>query len=238
MVNPYLTDEDKQVNDESFELRYCVMTTKHPDKSDFDRKAHWESVYSKKGSTEVSWYQQHPEYSLGLIKATGVDISAHIIDIGGGASTLIDFMLEEGYQNLSVLDISRSAIEQAKKRLGDSADKVKWIEHDITEFLTDEKYDVWHDRAVFHFLTDTLDRASYVHTMSRALKPGAHAIIATFDLNGPEKCSGLDVQRYNPDSMMAVLGDQFEFVDTISEEHVTPGGAKQNFVYCRFKRVA
>ena len=214
------------------------MTDNNNGNSDFNRKAHWEDVYSKKDSTQVSWYQQHPEYSLNLIRATGINKSAHIIDIGGGASTLIDFMLDDGYQNLSVLDISHSAIEQAKKRLGGRADNVEWIEHDITEFLSDDTFDVWHDRAVFHFLTDTLDRSSYVHTMARALKPGAHAIIATFDLNGPEKCSGLIVQRYSPDTMIAALGDLFEFVETVSEEHLTPSGAKQNFVYCRFKRVA
>ena len=206
--------------------------------SAFDKKAHWEDVYSDKASHEVSWYQQHPEYSLNLIKATGVDTSAHIIDIGGGASTLVDHMLDDGYQHLSVLDISSGAIQQAKKRLGDRADEIEWIEHDITEFLTDENYDVWHDRAVFHFLTDPLDRSNYVHTMSRALKPGSHAIIATFALNGPERCSGLEVQRYDPDSMIAVLGDQFEFVEAVSEEHVTPSGSAQNFIYCRFKRVA
>ena len=214
-----------------------IMTDEKPT-SEFDRKAHWETVYANKNSTEVSWYQQHPQYSLDLIRETCVDHSAHIIDIGGGASLLIDYMLEDGYQNLSVLDISHSAIEQAKLRLADLADKVTWIEHDITGFLSDETYDVWHDRAVFHFLTDTLDRSSYVHTMSRALKPGAHAIIATFALNGPEKCSGLDVQRYSPDTMIAVLGDSFEFVETINEEHVTPGGTKQNFLYCRFKKLA
>ena len=214
------------------------IMTENKTTSDFDRKAHWETVYANKDSAEVSWYQQHPQYSLDLIRATGVEHSAHIIDIGGGASTLIDFMLEDGYQNLSVLDISCSAIQQAKLRLADLAGKVSWIEHDITGFLSDETYDVWHDRAVFHFLTDPLDRSSYVHTMSRALKPGANAIIATFALNGPEKCSGLDVQRYSPDTMIAVLGDSFEFVETISEEHVTPGGATQNFVYCRFKKLA
>ncbi len=213
------------------------MSSVNTDKLDFDRKTHWENIYSNKKSTDVSWYQQHPEYSLELIKATGVDLSAHIIDIGGGASTLIDFMLEDGYQNLSVLDISHAAIEQVKKRLGVDADKVKWIEHDITQFLSDETFDVWHDRAVFHFLTDQLDRSSYVNTMSRALKPGAHAIIATFALNGPEQCSGLDVQRYDPDALIAVLGDQFEFIETFSEEHVTPDSATQNFVYCRFTRV-
>ena len=213
------------------------MTNKKP-LSELNRKEHWETVYANKDSTEVSWYQQHPQYSLDLIRETGVEHSAHIIDIGGGASMLIDYMLEDGYTNLSVLDISPSAIEQAKLRLVGLADKVTWIEHDITGFLSDETYDVWHDRAVFHFLTNTIDRSSYVHTMSRALKPGANAIIATFALNGPEKCSGLDVQRYDPDSMIAVLGDSFEFIETITEEHVTPGGATQNFVYCRFRKLA
>ena len=205
---------------------------------EFDRKAYWETVYANKRSTEVSWYQQHPQYSLDLIRETGVEHSAHIIDIGGGASMLIDYMLEDGYKNLSVLDISRSAIEQAKKRLAGLADKVTWIEHDITGFLSDETYDIWHDRAVFHFLTNTIDRSSYVRTMSRALKPGANAIIATFALNGPEQCSGLDVQRYSPDTMIAVLGDSFEFIETITEEHLTPRGETQNFIYCRFKKLA
>ncbi len=213
------------------------MISKNTDSPDFNRKDHWEHVYSEKKSTEVSWYQQHPQHSLDLIKATGVDVSARIIDIGGGASTLVDFMLDAGYKNLSVLDISQGAIEQAKSRLGARADKVAWLEHDITAFSPDEPYDLWHDRAVFHFLTDKIDRSSYVHTMSRALKPGAHAIIATFDLNGPEKCSGLDVVRYSPETMSAVLGDNFRLVETSTDEHVTPRASTQNFVYCRFIRV-
>ena len=214
------------------------MISKNTDSPDFNRKDHWEHVYSGKKPTEVSWYQQHPQHSLELIKATGVDVSARIIEIGGGASTLVDCMLDAGYQNLTVLDIAHGAIEQAKSRLGARADKVAWLEHDITKFSADEPYDIWHDRAVFHFLTDKLDRSSYVHAMSRALKPGAHAIIATFDLNGPEQCSGLDVVRYSPDTMSAVLGDSFQLVETSVEQHVTPRGTLQSFVYCRFKRVA
>jgi 2-polyprenyl-3-methyl-5-hydroxy-6-metoxy-1,4-benzoquinol methylase len=206
-------------------------------KPDFNRKDHWEHVYSVKESTEVSWYQQHPQRSLELIKATGVDASARIIDIGGGASTLVDFILDAGYKNLSVLDISHAAIEQAKSRLGNRADKVTWLEHDITEFITDEPFDVWHDRAVFHFLTDADDRSSYVRTLEKALKPGAHAIIATFNPDGPEKCSGLEVVRYTPETMSAVLGEAFKLVETSTEEHKTPGGSSQSFVYCRFVRV-
>jgi len=213
------------------------MTSQKTDNPAYSRKDHWEHVYSGKKSTEESWYQQHPQHSLELIKATGADASARIIDIGGGATTLIDLMLDAGFQNLSVLDISHNAIEQAKSRLGARADKVTWLEHDITEFSPDEPYELWHDRAVFHFLTDKLDRSSYVRTMSRALKPGAHAIIATFDLNGAEQCSGLDVACYSPDTLLAVLGDNFQLVETSTEVHVTPRVSKQNFVYCRFKRV-
>jgi len=212
------------------------MTSQTTDKP-FNRKEHWEHVYSGKRSTEVSWYQQHPQHSIEMIKATGVDVSARIIDIGGGASTLVDCMLDAGYQNLTVLDIAHGAIEQAKSRLGARADKVAWLEQDITTFSPDELYDVWHDRAVFHFLADQLDRSSYVRIMSRALKPGAHAIIATFDLDGPEKCSGLDVVRYSPETISAVLGDNFELVETSTEAHITPHAAIQNFVYCRYKRV-
>jgi SAM-dependent methyltransferase len=219
------------------------MTNQKTDKSGFNRKDHWEHIYSEKASTDVSWYQQHPQRSLELIKATGVDATARIIDIGGGASTLADFILAAGYENLSVLDISQTAIKQARARLGQyadkRADKVTWLEHDITEpditgLVTDGLFDVWHDRAVFHFLTEPDDRARYVRTLSKALKPGGHVIIATFDLNGPTKCSGLDVERYSPETMSAALGETFNLVETSTEEHVTPGGSVQNFVYCRF----
>lgn len=213
------------------------MINKQTDKLKFNRKDHWEQVYSEKESTEVSWYQQHPERSLDLIKATGRDVSAAIIDIGGGASKLADFILDTGYNNLTVLDISHAAIEHARFRLGDRAEKITWLEQDITEFTSDVTFDIWHDRAVFHFLTDADDRASYVRVTSRALKSGANVIIATFDLNGPEKCSGLDVVRYSPETMSDVLGDAFQLIETSTEKHITPSGASQNFVYCCFTRV-
>lgn len=215
------------------------MKEKTKNISAFDRKHHWEHIYNDRKATEVSWYQQHPQCSLDLIKATGVDVEARIIDIGAGASTLVDHLLEAGYQNLTVLDIASAAIEQARARLGDRADKVVWLEHDITdpdinELTASGEYDLWHDRAVFHFLTEKSDRVAYVNTLTRVLKPGAHVVIATFGLNGPEKCSGLEIVRYSPETMSAVLGGSFRLVETRQEEHVTPSGSLQNFVYCRF----
>lgn len=211
------------------------------DKATFDRKSHWEHIYQDRKATEVSWYQQRPDYSLALINAAGTNTLARIIDIGAGASTLVDYLLDAGYQNITVLDIAKSAIEQAKTRLGNRADSVVWLEHDITdrdlaELTADGLYDIWHDRAVFHFLTDAQDRTAYVNTLTRALKPGAQAIIATFALNGPEKCSGLEIVRYSPETLSAVLGDTFRLVETRQEDHVTPANALQSFVYCRFIR--
>ena len=214
------------------------MTHKNTNQSDFNRKAHWEEVYSVKQSTEVSWYQQHPEKSLELIKTTVADTSSRIIDIGGGASTLVDFLLNDGYQNLCVLDIAHSAIEQAKTRLAEKANEVNWLEQDITEFSAEQPYDLWHDRAVFHFLTHSDDRTSYIQTLSKVLKPGSHAIIATFGLDGPEKCSGLEVVRYSPETLSATLGNTFKLEQTSKEEHATPSGATQSFVYCTFLKVA
>jgi len=209
--------------------------------ADFNSKDHWEHIYSDKEPTQVSWFQQYPENSLNLIKATGVEKSARIIDIGGGASTLVDFLLAAGYQNISVLDIAHSAIAQAKDRLGRSkikwADKINWIEQDITKFIVKQPFDVWHDRAVFHFLTDADDRKSYLKIMADALAPGAHAIIATFNLDGPEKCSGLDIVQYSPETLSAIFSECFLLIETSTEQHVTPSGAQQSFVYCRFVRV-
>ncbi len=211
-------------------------------KTNIDRKDHWQQIYTHKQATEVSWYQGHPQRSLELIKATGIGPSASIIDIGGGASTLVDFLLEAGYKHLSVLDISPAAIEQAKSRLGADENKVKWIEADITEFSRDKFtedscFDVWHDRAVFHFLNKENDRARYVQVMLSVLNIGAHVIIAAFDVNGPKKCSGLEVIHYGPEKMSAVLGDSFQLIETSTENHQTPGGTSQSFVYCHFIRV-
>ncbi len=205
--------------------------------AEFDRKEHWEHVYSDKETTEVSWYQQCPENSLKLIKATGVSKSASIIAIGGAASTLVDFLLAAGFQNLSVLDISSGAIEHAKSRLAQHAEKIKWIEQDVTKFRVEQPFEVWHDRAVFHFLTDADDRACYVKAMSDALEPGAHAIIATFNLDGPDKCSGLEIVQYSPETLSAIFCEGFELIETSTEHHETPSGVSQSFVYCRFIRV-
>ncbi len=205
--------------------------------ADFIRKDHWEHIYSDKKSTAVSWYQQCPECSIDLIKATGVEKSAFIIDVGGGASTLVDFLLVAGYQNISVLDIAHSAIAQAKARLGSHAEAVEWLEQDVTKFSMKAAFDVWHDRAVFHFLTDEKDRLSYLQVMNDALKGGGHAIMATFNLDGPEKCSGLDIVRYSPETMAATLGEGFQLIETKLEKHETPDGHIQSFVYCRFVKI-
>ena len=215
-----------------------VMTNATPDRPNFDRRSHWEHVYSAKQPDNVSWYQRHPEYSLDLIKGTAAGVSAEIIDVGGGASTLVDHLLDAGYRNITVLDIAHGAIERARERLGARAGRVVWLQRDITEFSPDKPYDIWHDRAVFHFLTDRLDRSRYVRVMARAINPGAHAIIATFGPKGPGRCSGLQVVRYSPDTLSAVLGDSFRLVESRTEQHTTPGGSSQDFIYCRFKRVA
>jgi hypothetical protein len=173
-----------------------------------------------------------------MILETGVTSSQRIIDIGGGASTLVDYLLDAGFHNLSVLDIAHGAIEQAKARLGQRASRVTWLETDVTGFRPGQPYAVWHDRAVFHFLTDPLDRSAYVHSMASALQAGSHAILATFDLDGPTQCSGLDIVRYSPETLAAVLGDEFRLVKTVSEDHHTPASAVQKFIYCRFSRVA
>jgi len=203
----------------------------------FDRKSHWENIYTNKTPAEVSWYQLEPVVSLGLIASTGISRTGKIIDVGGGASVLVDKLQDLGFLNLTVLDISSKALDYAKKRLGNSAGAVKWIEADITEFESLGKYDLWHDRAVFHFLTDKNDRKKYVQNMNKALNPGGHVIIAAFSLDGPLKCSGLDVERYSPEKMSIELGNSFEFVKSVDEAHMTPGGKEQKFTYCYFRKV-
>ncbi len=198
-----------------------------------NKKEHWENVYVTKPHDQVSWYRDHLDNSLKLILDTGVEKDASIIDIGGGASTLVDDLLENGFVDVSVLDISSTAIEASKRQLGRRADEVDWIEADITEVdLPAEHFDVWHDRAVFHFLTDPDDRRRYVELVNRSVKPGGHIIVASFGLNGPLKCSGLDVVRYSPDTMHDEFGDQFELIRSIDESHNTPFGTTQEFIYC------
>ncbi len=201
----------------------------------FDRKSHWENVYTNKTPAEVSWYQLEPVVSLELIALTGISRAGKIIDVGGGTSVLVDKLLGQGFQDLTVLDISSKALDYARKRLGNKAIAVKWIEADVTEFESPEKYDLWHDRAVFHFLTSEEDREKYLQNMNKALNPGGHVIIAAFSIDGPLKCSGLDVERYSPEKMKNELGNTFELVKSIDEGHMTPGGKEQKFTYCYFK---
>ena len=210
---------------------------KEADTEDFDRQAHWEQVYSEKSPTEVSWFQSHPQQSLELVKTAAIDKSARIIDVGGGASTLVDYLLDAGYQNITVLDIAQAAIDQAKRRLGERAGNVVWIKKDVTAFSADEAFDIWHDRAVLHFLTDEDEQKKYVAVLRRTLKLGGQAIIAAFNLDGPDKCSGLDIVRYNAESMSALLGRAFQLIETVTEEHATPRGSSQSYVYCRFNKV-
>ena len=198
-----------------------------------DRKHHWEQVYATKAPDSVSWFQEHAEHSLRIIQGTGLDKTAAIIDIGGGASTLVDDLLAEGYTNLTVLDLSAAALAVAKQRLGKSADSVRWIEGDITCVeLPFHQFDMWHDRAVFHFLTDPADRHIYVEQVMRAVRPGGHVIVATFAEDGPEKCSGLPTMRYRPESLHAEFGDAFLLIGHEKESHQTPFGTAQQFIYC------
>ena len=196
-------------------------------------KTHWETAYETKGTTEVGWFQEHADLSLKLIKNTHVETLAQIIDVGGGASTLVDDLLDAGYENVTVLDISATALHAAQGRLGTQAAKAKWIAADITAAeLPRQHYDVWHDRAVFHFLTDENDRRKYVRAVERSVKLGGHVIVATFGPDGPLQCSGLRVVRYSPDSLHDEFGSQFELVEHTCEDHHTPFGTVQPFIYC------
>ncbi len=198
-----------------------------------DRKQHWEQVYSSKESDTVSWFQEHAEQSLRLIHNSGLGKDAAIIDVGGGSSTLVDDLVSEGYTDLTVLDLSSAAIAVAKQRLGKYAGAVHWMEGDITraEFPM-HRFDIWHDRAVFHFLTDPDDRHAYVGRVMRAVRPGGHVIVATFAEDGPEKCSGLPVMRYQPETLHSEFGDDFLLIEHEKEAHRTPLGKVQQFVYC------
>jgi SAM-dependent methyltransferase len=201
-----------------------------------DRRQHWETVYRSKAAGDVSWFQPHAASSLRLIGGcAGTD--AHIIDVGGGASVLVDDLADAGYRNLSVLDLAESALAASRARLGARAQSVQWIAGDITRVeLPAARYDVWHDRAVFHFLTDSADRAHYVEQVLKSVKPGGHVIIAAFGPGGPLRCSGLDVMRYAPDALHAEFGAPFRLLRHETEIHHTPSGQEQEFVYCYCRR--
>jgi len=199
-----------------------------------NKKEHWENVFATKKETEVSWFQKMPERSLDFIENLGIAKDAKIIDIGGGDSYLIDVLLKNGFTNLTLLDISNNAIERIKKRLGASAEKVTFIVSDILDFHPTETYDLWHDRASFHFITEQNQIKSYTNLVSKAIAKEGKMVIGTFSENGPMKCSGLDITQYNANTLKSVFLSDFEVIDCITEDHITPFDTVQNFIFCSF----
>lgn len=200
-----------------------------------DRTSHWQTVYTTKAEADVSWYQDKPATSLRLIRDANATPASRIIDIGGGASRLVDALLAAGYRAVTVLDISAAALDVARARIGERAAEVDWIAADVTTWTPHQHYDIWHDRAAFHFLTAEQDRRAYIENLRRAVMPGGQIIIGTFALDGPEKCSGLAVQRYDARRLADTLGPAFELLDSCSEAHHTPWGAIQQFQFSRFR---
>jgi SAM-dependent methyltransferase len=203
----------------------------------FDRRAHWETIYKTKELKEVSWFQPTPETSLDFFTHFNVPSTAKIIDIGGGDSFLVDHLLDKGYEDISVLDISAAAIERAKQRLGDRASQVKWIVEDAASFIPTEKYDFWHDRAAFHFLTEEQEISNYLATAYENIKPSGVLVIGTFSEQGPRKCSGIEIKQYSETSMSDRLKNFFEKIKCIMVDHHTPFGVIQNFVFCSFRKL-
>ncbi|HEU4679812.1 MAG TPA: class I SAM-dependent methyltransferase [Terrimicrobiaceae bacterium] len=201
-----------------------------------NRREHWNKVYQTKDPKEVSWYQRRPDLSLALIASSGVPKDAGIIDVGGGASTLVDCLLEEGYRRLAILDLSDAALSQSRSRLGARAEQVEWFDADVTSFVSPHPFALWHDRAVFHFLVAPGDRRAYVATLKRTLQSGGTLVVSTFALDGPPKCSGLEVARYDDKTMVAELGEEFKLHEIRYETHLTPWNSEQRFIYFRFQR--
>jgi ubiquinone/menaquinone biosynthesis C-methylase UbiE len=199
-----------------------------------ERQAHWNKVYETKRPDEVSWTQKVPETSLDLIRSFNLDKKAKIIDVGGGDSRLTDYLITEGYENITVLDVSLKAIERAKLRLGENANKIKWIVCDIINFEPQTIYDVWHDRATFHFLTTDEEIKKYIKTVERCVK--SFVIVATFSTSGPNKCSGLPVKQYNDKMLTAAFEESFQKIRCFTQDHLTPFNTLQNFLFCSFRR--
>lgn len=204
--------------------------------NDFNRKNHWENIYQTKQLTEVSWYQPTPQTSLDFIQQLNTPLSAKIIDIGGGDSFLVDHLLKLGFTNITVLDISEAAINRAKNRLGVLAKKVNWIVSDITEFNPKEQYDLWHDRAAFHFLTSESDIKKYIEIVTKNISNEGNFIIGTFSENGPTKCSGIEIKQYSESSLTNLFNLFFEKISCSTVNHQTPFNALQNFTFCMFKK--
>lgn len=201
-----------------------------------DRKSHWDRLYATKSPEEVGWYQQEPQLSLQLIQHTGLHKDAGVIDIGGGASVLADRLHDAGFRNIAVLDLSGKAVSRVKRRLADRVRDIEWYEEDVTEFVAPHPFALWHDRAVFHFLTEAADRGKYVETLKRTLVPAGHVIIAAFAIGGPTRCSGLDIVQYDAEKLSAELGEEFRLMEQAVEMHRTPANHEQKFGYFRFRR--
>ena len=201
------------------------------------RKDHWEKIYQTKSPDEVSWYQSNPLLSMKLIKDSELEKGLGIIDVGGGASLLVDYLLDDGFEDIAVLDISEDSLEISKKRLGDRKDLVEWIVADVTEFSSSRSFSFWHDRAVFHFLVDEEDQKKYLEVLKETLDPGGVVVVATFALDGPSKCSGLDVVRYDTESICRVFGSDFQLIGQFSESHFTPSEKEQRFTYFMFRKI-
>jgi len=201
-----------------------------------DRQRHWENVYTTKDEKEVSWFEESPTISLALIRSTGLNTRSSIIDIGGGASRLVDALIDEGFEAVTVLDLSEKATTIAKARLGALGARVQWVVADVTKWEPSETYDVWHDRAALHFLTEPKDRVAYAERVHSAVRPGGHVIIGTFAPDGPERCSGLQVVRHDAASLSEMLGSEFDLIESRPYSHRTPTGATQRFQFSRLRR--
>ena len=199
-----------------------------------DRKKHWETVYETKNPDQVSWTQETPKTSLEFIHSFGLKKTAKIIDIGGGDSKLVEYLLDEGFENITILDISAKSMEKAKDRLGEKANKVNWIVSDVTEFEPNMTFDFWHDRATFHFLTTTEEIKKYLKTARKSVN--GFLTIGTFSRNGPKKCSGLEIKQYNEDELTLELKNGFDKINCVTEDHITPFNTTQNFLFCSFER--
>lgn len=204
--------------------------------NDFDRKAHWEHIYQTKQLEDVGWFQPKPETSLDFFNELNVQQNERIIDVGGGDSFLVDHLLDMGYLDVTVLDISSAAIERAKKRLGDNANKVKWIVGDILDLDIENSFDFWHDRAAFHFLTETSDIQKYSNLVNVSLQPNGRMVIGTFSENGPRKCSGIRIKQYSEQSILETFGTNLQKIKCIRIDHQTPSNTIQNFLFCSFRK--
>ena len=199
-------------------------------------KDHWENIFSNKAETEFSWFQSYPKTSVDFLELFDLPLDANIIDIGGGDSHLVDVLIERGYQNIYVLDISENALNRTKQRVGKNAEKVHWIVSDVVDFMPPVQFDFWHDRAAFHFLTTEERINKYVHNAENGIRKGGFLILGTFSENGPKKCSGLDIKQYTESSMSNRFEEKFDRIKCITEEHRTPFNTSQNFLFCSFRK--